>query len=388
MSKSSILPVLITGTILTGACNSIFTKFQDLQCVDHCDDATRRQYFEEPVLQTIQMFIGEMLCWIPVGLSKLTSHKPQEEDDGQLRPLISEYSTGVHDKRKVTDLKTSLLLAIPSTCDLLGTTLMNAGLLYTPVSIYQMTRGSIILFVGLFSVLFLGRKINRIEWTSLFIVFFGVFLVGLAGWVNSAVVLSSGNGILFGMLLILLGIMFSASQFVIEENILTRIEVQPLQLVGWEGLYGSIVSIAGGMIAYWVVGSKPEGRGGQWDLVNALRLMFTNKMLLISSILVMLSISSFNFFGISLTEKMSATARSTIDTSRTLVVWLISLAIGWEYFSWLQLFAFGLMVFGTLVFNGAIVVDDWKCLPSWLRPTQRTTDMLIGDDVEADLSRR
>jgi hypothetical protein len=35
--------------------------------------------------------------------------------------------------------------------------LMNVGLLYTPVSIYQMTRGALVLFVGVFSVLFLHR---------------------------------------------------------------------------------------------------------------------------------------------------------------------------------------------------------------------------------------
>lgn len=37
--------------------------------------------------------------------------------------------------------------------------LMNIGLLYTPVSIYQMTRGSLVLFVGVLSVLFLRRHL-------------------------------------------------------------------------------------------------------------------------------------------------------------------------------------------------------------------------------------
>ena len=36
---------------------------------------------------------------------------------------------------------------------------MNIGLLYTPVSIYQMTRGSLVLFVGILSVLFLHRHL-------------------------------------------------------------------------------------------------------------------------------------------------------------------------------------------------------------------------------------
>lgn len=75
-----------------------------------------------------------------------------------------------------------LLLWLPALCDLTGTTvrtflplrapscshmhtcdwalqLMNVGLLYTPVSIYQMTRGALVLFVGVLSVLFLHRKL-------------------------------------------------------------------------------------------------------------------------------------------------------------------------------------------------------------------------------------
>jgi hypothetical protein len=36
---------------------------------------------------------------------------------------------------------------------------MNVGLLYTPVSIYQMTRGALVLFVGVLSVIFLRRHL-------------------------------------------------------------------------------------------------------------------------------------------------------------------------------------------------------------------------------------
>ena len=36
---------------------------------------------------------------------------------------------------------------------------MNVGLLYTSISIYQMTRGALVLFVGVFSALFLRRRL-------------------------------------------------------------------------------------------------------------------------------------------------------------------------------------------------------------------------------------
>jgi hypothetical protein len=58
---------------------------------------------------------------------------------------------------------------------------MNIGLLYTPVSIYQMTRGALVLFVGAFSVVFLHRRLHLYQWLSLLTVMVGVSLVGFSG---------------------------------------------------------------------------------------------------------------------------------------------------------------------------------------------------------------
>ena len=83
---------------------------------------------------------------------------------------------------------------------------MNIGLFYTPVSIYQMTRGALVLWVGLFSVMFLRRHLwlyqcvpflpyphpnnpwsstyeqyTMCRWLSLVTVMIGVSIVGLSG---------------------------------------------------------------------------------------------------------------------------------------------------------------------------------------------------------------
>ena len=48
------------------------------------------------------------------------------------------------------------------------------------------------------------------------------------------------------------------------------------------------------------------------------------------------SIAFFNFFGISVTKRLSGAARCTIDACRTLFVWVFSLYIGWESFHGLE----------------------------------------------------
>ncbi|KAH3670432.1 hypothetical protein OGAPHI_000947 [Ogataea philodendri] len=324
--------------------------------------------FEEPVLQTLQMFVGEILCWLPVLVMRL---RKGDAPAVEAAPLLG--------KKRITSFKQTLFLATPAVLDFTATTLLNVGLLYTPVSIYQMVRGSIILFVGLFSVLWLKRTITTLEWLSLFVVVFGVFIVGLSGSLSSAEESDSSaafNGdMLFGLFIIVVGIMFNALQFVVEEKALASLEVSPLEVVGYEGMYGAAVTFAT-MCAGHLLGHRT--RADFWDMGYAFQVMFTNGPVLVSSLLIMVCISTFNFSGVSLTHTLSATSRSTIDTSRTLLVWLVSLALGWEQFKTLQLLGFSLLLYGTLVFNGVIEAEKSRLLPNWLK--QRSTQPLITID--------
>jgi len=58
---------------------------------------------------------------------------------------------------------------------------MNVGLILTPVSIYSMSKGVLVLWVGVLSVIFLGRRLWLYQWASLVTVTLGVCLVGLSG---------------------------------------------------------------------------------------------------------------------------------------------------------------------------------------------------------------
>jgi len=81
-------------------------------------------------------------------------------------------------------------------------------------------------------------------------------------------------------------------------------------------------------------------------------------MILVWSILICFSIASFNAFGVAVTKNASSAQRSTIDTSRTVLIWAVQLATGAETFDPLQLVGFILLVAGTLVYN-EIVIIPW-----------------------------
>lgn len=385
------------------------------------------------------MFIGEMGCWLVVaGFSIYRRFFPKDaplfrggyehihdEDERadltgrESRELRRSSSTGRSANPAVAALLPNddsrrplvgvrvFLLALPACCDITGTTLMNVGLLFVAASIYQMTRGALVLFVGLFSVIFLRRKLYLYQWSALFIVVLGVGIVGLAGAlaphdtlkpdsdsVTQSVILSmraaseeikamaatpAALQTIIGVLMIAAAQIFTATQFVLEEWILENYALEPIKVVGWEGVFGFVVTVLGMIILHLAVGRTERGRYGYFDAKEGWREVVEYKAIAVTSILTMISIGGFNFFGISVTRTVSATARSTIDTSRTLFIWIVSLALGWETFKWLQIVGFALLVYGTFLFNDIVRPPLQACVRQQ-KQTQKNHEPLLPEE--------
>ncbi|RPD65942.1 hypothetical protein L226DRAFT_530075 [Lentinus tigrinus ALCF2SS1-7] len=397
MPSSLYVPILIAGMLITGSSNSLWSKWQDMQCVENCDDKNpaHRVLYEQPVWQTLQMFLGEMLCFLPVIYSLARArHQTQP-----LRlPSDSEEEPAAGSKPEIPQARLHgwklLLLWFPAACDLTGTTLMNVGLLYTPVSIYQMTRGALVLFVGILSVIFLRRRLWLYQWVSLITVMAGVSLVGLSGSMVKDAVKESSVGtfdeipppepieepevtkVLVGVFFILFAQVFTAAQFVIEEKIMGRYSVAPLVAVGFEGLFGALsIVLAMPLLARYASVSP------FFDLPRGWHQMIDTPSVLYSGLVIAVSISLFNFFGLSVTRHLSATARSLTDTCRTLTIWIVSLGLGWEVLMWpislLQVAGFALLVYGTFLFNHLVAP------PRFLRPaSERAAAVPTEEEAE------
>ncbi len=325
-----------------------------MQCVADCD-TDQPKLFEQPVIQTLQMFVGESGCWLVVLISFLLRRfRKSSSSENIAYHAVGTYQnesaiSDTEDEAVVADLSESqtlidptnivakavpdgpvfelerrpltgwkiTLLALPAICDICGTTLMNAGLLFVAASIYQMTRGALVLFVGLFSVLFLKRYLGLWKWISLFVVVLGVAIVGLAGFLDKKNVLSpelpgepDGNEpdlLISHMTLLIrdtisamatptaaqtvLGVsmiagaqIFTASQFVLEESIMATYSMDPIRVVGWEGIFGFSVTLIGMGVLHLVIGT------GYFNAREAFTEVFTNKTIAVTSLLIMISI--------------------------------------------------------------------------------------------------
>ena len=72
--------------------------------------------------------------------------------------------------------------------------------------------------------------------------------------------------------------------------------------------------------------------------------------------LTIFSIAFFNSSGIATTKYASAAQRSTIDTSRTFLIWIMSVALGLETWKPWEIPGFILLVCGTLLYNEIVIV--------------------------------
>ena len=108
------------------------------------------------------------------------------------------------------------------------------------------SRGALVLWVGVLSVVFLRRHLWLYQWLSLVIVTLGVCLVGLSGSLVKKELGSDAPSLVaavmhiakradddpakvaLGVLLILFAQVFTASQYVVEEKIMSRFKVEPL----------------------------------------------------------------------------------------------------------------------------------------------------------------
>ena len=103
------------------------------------------------------------------------------------------------------------------------------------------------IITALLSIAFLGKKQYTHHWASLLSIITGVAVVGLVGIQMSK---KEGGGdagsddttptSVLGVLLLLLSQCFTGAQFISEEKILSGYYLDPLMVVGYEGMWGCI----------------------------------------------------------------------------------------------------------------------------------------------------
>lgn len=184
------------------------------------------------------------------AMSKKRQTRHQGSSSSQeSQPLLSHPSANTQEAQ--VSLKTMAAVALPSLLDLLQTVLANVGLLWISSSVYQMARGSVIIFSAVFSVKLMGKRLYAYHYTSILVVAVSVVLVGWAGVGhndNKSATSTKSQAesdeetwnALLGLGFIIAAQVLCALQIVVEEHMMVALDVSPMLLVGLEGLWGLV----------------------------------------------------------------------------------------------------------------------------------------------------
>ena len=101
--------------------------------------------------------------------------------------------------------------------------------------------------------------------------------------------------VVLGVLLIAFAQLFTATQFVLEEFIMAKHTIQPIRMVGWEGVFGFSITIIGMPILYALFGMRESGKGGYFDIPHGAHQLFSKPEIWGTAIAIMFSIG-YDFF--------------------------------------------------------------------------------------------
>ncbi|KAM6323552.1 LOW QUALITY PROTEIN: solute carrier family 35 member F6 [Aegotheles albertisi] len=319
--------------LLTGSINTLAAKWADNFSAGGCG-GTEEHGFQHPFLQAVGMFLGEFSCLAVFYLLVWRDRRQPEPSMDPSQPF------------------NPLLFLPPALCDMTGTSIMYVALNMTSASSFQMLRGSVIIFTGLLSVAFLGRRLELSQWLGILVTIVGLVVVGLADLHGSDHQKHKLSEVITGDLLIVMAQVVVAIQMVLEEKFVYKHDVHPLRAVGTEGFFGFLILALLLVPMYYIPAGSFSGNPRR-TLEDALDAFCQMDQPLIALALLgnISSIAFFNFAGISVTKEISATTRMVLDSLRTLVIWAVSLALGWETFHGLEILGFGVLR-GAALYNG------------------------------------
>lgn len=370
--------------LATGSINTLTQKAQN-QCRSngstigpYANETMPAHPFAHPWFQAWIMFIGEFLVLFVYACYRRNLQKQLWED------YITQIKTSTTYPPEPPAMPGYIapIFFITGFFDILGSSLAAIGLVYIDASVWMMFRGSMIIFAGFLSCMFLKKKMGVKHWLGIAITAVGLVLVGLASILKKTPddpdKAQSVETTLVGIMFIVVGQLLSASQMVLQELFMGKNQnIHPMQVVGTEGLFGLVAMSAVFLPAFYFIPCPGQRRCE--DALDAFYQIYNSPKLLAFCLCYICSIAFYNFLGIAVTKSLSAVHRCIIDGCRTLCVWVVNLFIyyvieksidpnsgptfGEEFdtsYGFLQIDGFLFLLIGSALYNEIIDLPCWR----------------------------
>ncbi len=380
--------VFASGLLATGCMTTIFSKSSFQMRSKGIDNEIH--FFSKPWIQTMIMFLGMMVLLVMFICEKVREYV------GIFRQREGRSAAQIKFWRYI--VKSSVILMAPGIFDLTATGISSMGLSNPAMSssVYQMLGGAVMVYSGVLSIIFLKTKLASFQWIGIGLCVVGLIFVGFASTLHDYLK-GDGLGDIYGLLLgifdVLLAQFLWSCQFVVEEFLLQSLDCSAAQVVGTEGVYGTIwMSLIVLPIMNIIPGSDT---GGVWENTLDTFVMFRNNAWLwIPNLGFLIAIMLYNYCGQSVTKRLSCVHRTILEACRSLFVWVVSIALHYismgrfgepvSLFSIIQLFGFVILTLGSLIHNKIIKVPGLNYAAEKTEEAREEYDELTGEASDAE----
>jgi drug/metabolite transporter (DMT)-like permease len=341
----TIFVVSVVGLLIFGCASSVSMKVM-LQ-LDAPGYNNERHNYDKPFMQSFLMFFGMMFSLI---IAKI-------------------WDPEAKGTRPPSSLRQIVIVGIPASFDMVASTLMTFGLIWINVSVFQMLRGSMVIFSTILSIIFLHRKVRPSEWCGIGLAFLALIMIGVAGAEIPEVGGSSDNRAtttqkVMGSLLVILSQLVQGAQIVVEEFVMKDLNIPALEVVGWEGVWGLLITVVIAFpFALLIPGKDPSPLGTSLENFIDSFLQLRSGNVVLCSCIFIVAVLGLNIFGMLITSRANAINRTLLEAARTVLVWITMLICHaanapfgeiWCDWSFLELGGFAVLFSGMLVYNSIV----------------------------------
>jgi drug/metabolite transporter (DMT)-like permease len=364
---------------IAGSWNTVFSNI--LYHTKGVGYHNRHIVFRRPWFQTWAMFLGMMIPLCSTRLCRKCS--------------CPEYTGG-----KLRGWPLYRVCAIPACGDLAGSVFENIALIYLTPSVWQMLRGSIVIFTALGSIFYRKRRLIAVDWFGLFVIVVGIVIIGASSIFeespsNQPQKQTATIGLqLMSMFFVIISQAMQMVRAIGEEVVLHDIDATPEEVVGFEGLWGlHILTFIGLPLAN--IMPEDAGVGIFEPSLESFKMLASSWRLAVLMLGYVLAVSAYNLSGMMLTQYTTALHRTVYDSLRSISTWVVSVMVyyAWpssesgerlSWWSFLRLFGFGVLLLGSLIYHRMVRVacfkyqDEWPIVSTTVPPSLSSTSMLVS----------
>ncbi|KAH8354358.1 hypothetical protein KR084_009009 [Drosophila pseudotakahashii] len=348
--------------VLSGTFNVLVVKWANQEQVIGSDG--KLHGFQHPVVFTLLMFLGEFLCFVVFKLIRLISNRRGviSDLDSILTPDSSEFSP--------------LSMILPTVLDTIASILLFTGLYLTYATSFQMIRGAALVFVGIFSTMFLNHTLTGRHWLAIFTISCGVFnIVSMdvqrVGYDQVTLPYTDQKAILTGDLLIIIAEILHGLQYVYEEKQLKTSNVAPLQAAGWQGIFGLVITSLLAICMHFLPAVSPFSESSRAvfdDLSDLLEGLKGNPYLITALIAFTVSCALYNFIGLFIAMYSSSANRLLADGLHIYFIWVFVIVMEWEIMNLITIMGFIILQMGIILYRQALFLDWYRAaIAHWHR---------------------